>query len=270
MPPRPRCSGASPCRNSSKIVACSSSGMPMPVSETTSAQRSAARARPRGPRCGPVSVNLSALPIRFDSDLRELRRIRRDLVEARATRGLERQSLAAAPRRGSPPRSARGNAGTEMASRRDLRLARLDLRDVQDVVDERRAAASRCAGRARGSRAAPAFSAPWLPRRSVPVNPRMTVIGVRSSCETDARNRSFSALARWSSSRGARDAAALLLEQLVLLGETPRLLGDALVGRRVGERDRERRRDRGERVARSCGVNACVAPRASTPTTWSK
>ncbi len=44
-----------------------------------------------------------------------------------------------------------------------------------------------------------AFRFPCPPLSSAPVKPRMTVIGVRSSWETEARNRSFSADARWSS-----------------------------------------------------------------------
>ena len=49
--------------------------------------------------------------------------------------------------------------------------------------------------------------------------------------------------------RGPRDAAALLLEELVLLGEPARLLRHALVGGRVGDRHGQARRDRGQGVA---------------------
>ena len=49
--------------------------------------------------------------------------------------------------------------------------------------------------------------------------------------------------------RGPGDPAPLLLEQLVLLREPPRLLGEALVGRGVGEGHGEARRDRRQRVA---------------------
>ena len=97
------------------------------------------------------------------------------------------------------------------------------------------------------------LSGPWLPRRSVPVNPMITVMGVRSSCETAARNRSFKAEARWSSRAVPGDPAALLLEKLVLLGEPAGLFGQPLVGRGVGEGHREARGDRAERVPGAVG-----------------
>ena len=98
------------------------------------------------------------------------------------------------------------------------------------------------------------------------MKPRITVIGVRSSCDTAARKRSFRAEARWSSRAVPGDAAALLLEQLVLLGEAARLVGQALVRRGVGERHREARRDRGRACCAPGRVKGATAPRPRTPT----
>jgi len=110
-----------------------------------------------------------------------------------------------------------------------------------------------------------AVSSPCVPRSSVPVNPRMTVIGVRSSCETAARKRSFSSEARWSScavfairlrcssrssfcSARRRDCSATRSFAVALARATARLGAMAAS------------------VLRACGVNGATAPSARTPT----
>ena len=168
----------------------------MPVSSTISAQRSAA-ARWARTRMDPRSVNFRALPIRF---VRIWVTFAGSVVTSSSRGRTSARQLQALPLRrfGEVRLDLPQQRRQWTRSRSMLDLARLDLGDVEDVVDQ----PEQQLGVALDAiEALPLLriqlALPAAQERAV--KPRMTVIGVRSSCETEARNRSFRAEARWSS-----------------------------------------------------------------------
>ena len=140
VPPYFRVVEPSACSNGEKIVDCFSGGIPMPVSATANRSPTSSpsrHARSTVTRTSPRSVNLTALPTRFTrtcrkrppSPIRIVRHVRGD-VEGQL------QVLLVGPQGERPHRVAQAIAQVERAGV-EVELARLDLREVEDVVDHR-------------------------------------------------------------------------------------------------------------------------------------
>src|SRR6266702_146189 len=135
----------SACRNGAKMIACFSSSIPTPVSLTMKWQVSSPRSQDRGwtrTTTRPRSVNLMALPTR-------LKRIWRNLTGSPSSASGVSGAISQASSRpflrassasvfmASPTLSHNENRVVSTSSRR------LDLREIQDVVDDRQEG---CAG----------------------------------------------------------------------------------------------------------------------------
>ena len=211
-PGRCRRSGASssrrPGRTARTAASSASGGMPMPVSVTAKRSRTASGAagsaldRARRPR--PRSVNLTALPTRLSSTWRS-RPGRR--ARAAGTSGSTRQAssspLACAPLGQQLARRPRPRSRRSKSIALELELAGLDLREVEDVVDDRRAAPRRTCAPSRRTRAARGSASV---SSSSPVMPITPFIGVRISWLMVARNSLLARLA--ASAASARLPAA--------------------------------------------------------------
>ena len=144
MPPKLRVVEVSACANASKITARLSAGnadagVARPRSAVPPRVRRATRA-PRGTTTSPRSVNLIALPTRFVRTCRGGPDRRRDGRARRTARGRPAPGLSAGrepPASSSGPRPCRA---ARTAIRSSSQLARFDLREIEDVVDDRRAA----------------------------------------------------------------------------------------------------------------------------------
>ena len=134
-------SSASACENGSNSRDCSSGAMPMPVSVTSnrstgrsrSSGRASADARPR-----PRSVNFTAFADEVDEHLAEARPGRRDTQRRHvgAVGDEQLEPLRCAPL-GEQRDAALEHAAQVEVDRLELELAGLDLREVEDVVDDR-------------------------------------------------------------------------------------------------------------------------------------
>ena len=147
MPPYLRLVVPSACWNASKIMRCLSAGMPMPVSVTEKAITFGGRRAPGGPapavaaaRCQrtcPCSVNLNALDSRFLQHLLEALRVG-DRVRGRSGVDSTANSSPFCSATWRKVRSTYSRTSCE-ADVADVHCHRagLDLRQVEDVVDQR-------------------------------------------------------------------------------------------------------------------------------------
>ena len=162
--------------------------MPMPVSRHFDADRPAfggARTSMRPPS----GVNLTAFDSRFHSDLLQPRRIG-EHVDVRTCQRVSTRRM--------PLASAAGRMLLERGLERRHQRQRLELelqlagrhpRHVDEIVDELRLGLGVAIDQLR-ARAAACASLRWS-ASSIRVQPRMTLSGVRSSCDSVARNSSF-------------------------------------------------------------------------------
>ncbi len=169
VPPYCRVVDWSACEKASKMVASLSGGMPMPVSFTAIARMPGRSATGPIDSCTePCSVNLSALlirlPITCDSRTGSPVMLR---GVVRVDNGGEIDALAAGPLGKQADRRV-GLRGHIDRQRLELELAGLDLREIQDVVDDRKQALARIGDHVRAAPLARAASPPW---RAAPPSP---------------------------------------------------------------------------------------------------
>ena len=142
VPPKRRVVEPSAWLNASKISACLSRGMPMPVSRDRDVQRllvGRLRLAPRrGTTTSPRSVNLTALPTR----LTRICRSRPDVADQRVGHvggdvADQLEPLLVRAARASAVSASSSVSRSSNCDGLELEPARLDLREVENVVDDR-------------------------------------------------------------------------------------------------------------------------------------
>ena len=231
-------------------------GTPMPVSATTSRTRVAVAVDASPSRGRPRRVNFTAFETRLSITCVEPARVaahRRRMVGDE----LERDALLVGGRARRPrPRATR--APRRRPARAQLDPLRLDLRDQQQVLDERvqplGAAADHVEVLAPARRRARASSSCIISRK-----PEIDVSGVRSSCETVATNASRIR----SSSRSAVTSRSVQMrprEAAVDLGHRCRVAAEHATGARDLELVGRRRARRARRARASASGSAPARP----------
>ena len=142
------------------MVACLSGGMPMPVSVTAkcSVVLPVVVRRPRGPATSDVAAlgELDRVADQVRQDLPQPRRVADERRRARpaSMSQMQLEPLLIARASASGLSVSRDQSADENGDGLELELARLDLREVEDVVEDRQQRVGRRPHRGRGTRAA--------------------------------------------------------------------------------------------------------------------